>query len=67
MLSNYPNSGIFFKIQDSLEYHPKSVREEVMKLDYLILIDCYTIKISKEKFSFRPQCGMVFKHQECLE
>ena len=38
MLSNYPNSGMFFKVQDSLEYHPKSVLEEVMKLDHLI--DC---------------------------
>ena len=38
MLSNYPNSGMFFKVQDSLEYHPKSVLKEVMKLDHLI--DC---------------------------
>ena len=65
MLSHYPNSGMLFKIQDSLEYHPKSVHEEVMNLDHLI--DCNTIKIPKEKFSFCPQCGMVFKHQESLE
>ena len=65
MLSYFPNSGMFFKIQDSLEYHPKSVHKEVMKLDHLV--DFYMIKIPKEKFSFCPQCGMVFKHQESLE